>query len=814
MTFLLIIIAIIWFLAYLRAPVFVWIAVITALYATVTFSIFVTLSISLSAFAAIVFLWMTYGALLLLFVPPLRRQLVSKHILAVFRKILPAMSSTEQEALNAGSVWWDGELFSGIPNWDRLLTLPVSKLSAEEQAYLDGPVDELCKLIDDWKITYDDQNLPPHVWQFIRDNGFFSLIIPKQYGGLDFSALAHSEIVMRIASRSITTAVTVMVPNSLGPGKLLLHYGTPEQKNHFLPRLASGQDIPCFALTGPEAGSDAGAMPDTGFVCKGKFDGKEIVGIRLNWEKRYITLGPVATLLGLAFKLYDPEHLIGEQEDCGITVALIPTNTPGIDIGRRHVPLNIPFQVGPNFGHDVFIPLDWIIGGVEMAGSGWKMLMECLSDGRGISLPALSAAAGKYTSRYTGAYAAVRNQFKMPIGRFEGVEEALARIAGNTYLMNAARVMTVSALDSGERPAVVSAIVKYHLTERMRQVVNDAMDIQGGSGICLGPRNLMGRLYQAIPISITVEGANILTRSMIIFGQGAIRSHPYVLKEIQATKIADQKQAVQVFDAALFGHIGFVISNFSRSLFLGLTRGVFAYSPGSKVTRRYFQHLTWMSTVFALISDICMVLYGGALKRKEKISARLGDILSHLYLASAVLKQFHDDGQPAEDVPLITWACDECLYTIQQQLKELLQNLPVRPLAWLMTLFIFPTGTPYRRPHDNIGRAAANIVMQPSKARDRLTHGVYVTTDQTQAAGRLEAAFEQNMATMAPEKKIKDAIKAGQLDANKSQQIVASAVEKGIITASEAECVNAARALKREVIMVDSFAPDTFPKAS
>ncbi|MGD8937185.1 MAG: acyl-CoA dehydrogenase, partial [Thiogranum sp.] len=570
-------------------------------------------------------------------VPGVRRRLISTAAMRQFRRMMPAMSSTEREALEAGTTWWEADLFSGKPDWQKLLDYPRPALSAEEQAFVDGPVNELCGMIDDWKITEQLHDLPPPVWQFLKEHRFFGMIIPKAYGGLEFSAHGHSTVVMKIASRSITAAVTAMVPNSLGPAQLLLNYGTEEQKQYYLPRLASGEEIPCFALTGPDAGSDAAAMPDRGVVCRRTYAGEEQLGIRLNWEKRYITLGPVATVLGLAFKLYDPDHLLGEQEELGITLALIPTNTPGIDIGNRHFPLNQAFMNGPNRGRDVFIPLDRIIGGRARIGQGWRMLMECLADGRSISLPALSTGAGKLASRATGAYAAVRKQFKTPIGKFEGIAEVLGRIAGNAYVMDAARGLTTLAVDRGEKPSVASAIVKYHLTERMRDVIDDAMDVHGGRGICMGPRNYLARVYQAIPISITVEGANILTRSLIIFGQGALRCHPFLLKEMHAAQQGD----VQAFDRALFSHARALVGNLARAWFHGLTAARFARAPGEEAREAHFyRQLSRMAAVFAVTSEAALLTLGSTLKRRESLSARLGDALSHLYLASAALKRF------------------------------------------------------------------------------------------------------------------------------------------------------------------------------
>ncbi|MGH8740607.1 MAG: acyl-CoA dehydrogenase, partial [Burkholderiales bacterium] len=504
-------------------------------------------------------------------VPYLRRAIITERILALYRRILPDMSQTEKEAIDAGTVWWDGDLFSGKPDWDRLLKTPQPRLSAEEQGFLDGPVEQLCAMCDDWEITHERLDLPPQVWQFVKDQGFLGMIIPKEYGGLGFGALGHSAVVQKLATRSSTAAISVMVPNSLGPGELLLHYGTDEQKRHYLPRLAKGLEVPCFALTSPEAGSDAASIPDFGVVCKGAWQGKEVLGMRVTWDKRYITLGPIASLLGLAFRLYDPEKLLGEQTDLGITCALVPTSTPGVNIGRRHLPLNAAFQNGPNSGKEVFMPLDWIIGGPEYAGKGWMMLMGCLAAGRAISLPTSAVGGTKGLVRFTGAYARVRSQFKTPIGKLEGVEEALGRIAAHCYMMDATRIMTAGAVDLGEKPAVLSAIAKYHMTERARWCVNDAMDIVGGKGICLGPNNWIGRGYQIAPVAITVEGANILTRTLIIFGQGAIRCHPYVLREMRAAKEMQGAEASREFDDAFTSHVGHVLRNGIRAFVYGIT---------------------------------------------------------------------------------------------------------------------------------------------------------------------------------------------------------------------------------------------------
>ncbi|MEE8343613.1 MAG: acyl-CoA dehydrogenase, partial [Gammaproteobacteria bacterium] len=675
----------------------------------------------------LVLAWLLYlPAAFVLLIPGLRQQWISAPLLQRFVRMIPTMSDTEREALEAGTVGWDAELFSGRPDWRRLLDTPPARLSEEEQAFLDGPVEELCSRLDDWKITQQWQDLPEDLWQFIKDQGFFGLVIPKNYGGRGFSAYAHSQVVMKVATRSTAGAVTIMVPNSLGPAELLLHYGTDEQKDHYLPRLAKGEEVPCFALTGPEAGSDAGAMPDTGIVCRGSFDGHDnVLGIRLNWDKRYITLGPIATVLGLAFKLYDPDHLLGRREKLGITVALIPTDTPGIEIGNRHSPMGLAFQNGPNYGKDVFIPVEWIIGGPKRAGQGWRMLMESLAAGRGISLPALSTGAGKLVCRATGAYAAIRKQFKLPIGRFEGVAEALARIAGITYCMDAARSYTAATIDQGEKPAVASAILKYHLTEGMRQVVNDAMDIQGGSAICQGPRNLLGRVYQGLPISITVEGANILTRSLIIFGQGAVRCHPYVHREMRAVAA----RSVEEFDAAFFSHVGHTVSTAARTLFHGITRSRFIRTPLQGDSARYGRALTGMSAAFALVADCAMLRLGGALKRKESLSARLGDVLSQLYLATTALKCHYDRDYPEDDWPLVQWVCEDALYRAQTRFMEIFDNLPGRLLGALLRATVFPFGTIYCGPSDQLNVQVARCLMEPGEVRDRLTAGIFLPTE-------------------------------------------------------------------------------------
>lgn len=743
------------------------------------------------------------GAALALNLPALRRMLVMRPMLRMFRGMLPPLSRTEREALEAGTVWWDGELFGGRPDWARLLAQPGARLTPEEQAFLDGPVEELCGMLDDWRIVEELHDLPPEVWQFIRTRGFLGMIIPKQYGGLGFSALAHSQVVIKLASRCIAATVSVMVPNSLGPAELLNHYGTDAQKSHYLPRLARGEELPCFALTGPEAGSDAASMPDTGLVCRGLFEGRSIVGIRLNWEKRYITLGPVATLLGLSFRLSDPERLLPAGGE-GITLALIPTSTPGITIGSRHNPLGIPFQVGPNRGKDVFIPLDWIIGGAAGAGAGWKMLMECLAAGRSISLPALSTGGGKLVAQAAGAYARIRRQFHMPIGRFEGVEEALARIAGHTYAMDAARTLTCGAVDRGERPSVVSALVKYQCTERMRAVFNDGMDIVGGAGICIGPRNLFARGYQAIPISITVEGANILTRTLILFGQGVIRCHPYVLKEMQAAADPDPARGLRDFDRHLGGHLGFGLFTAARASFHGCTGGRLVWAPGGP-GHRYYQAISRFSAAFALTADVALLTLGGGLKRREKLSGRMADILSHLYLISAALKQFEDRGRPAGDLPLLRWSCETGLEKIEASFEGVFRNLPNRPAAWLLRRLVFPAGRRHPGPGDALGHQVAALLLEPSAARDRLTAGIFQPMDSREPLGRLEEALRKVLAAEPVEKQLWAAAAAGRIRPGPDGRMLEDGLQAGVLSAEEGRVLREALAARREVVKVDDF---------
>jgi len=749
--------------------------------------------------------------LLLVNIPPLRRALVSNRVLVWFRSVLPPLSETEKVALDAGNPWWDAELFTGRPDWNKLLEAPAARLSEEEQAFLDGPVEEFCAILDDWKITAEDKDLPPKAWELIGKHKLFGMIIPREYGGLEFSALGNSSVVMKIATRSLTAGVTVMVPNSLGPGELLLQYGTSEQKKYYLPRLASAEEIPCFALTSPWAGSDAGAIPDSGIVCEGEYNGKKTLGFRVTWDKRYITLAPVATLLGMAFKAYDPDGLLGSEKNLGITLALIPTNMPGVEIGNRANPLDAAFMNGTTRGKDVFIPMDMLIGGREYIGQGWKMLMNCLSAGRAISLPALGTGAGKLASRMTGAYARIRKQFRVPIGKFEGVEEALTRIAGLTYRMDAMRRVTAGAIDAGNKPSVLSAILKYHATEGMRQVLNDAMDVHGGRGVILGPRNYLGRSYQGVPVGITVEGANILTRSMIIFGQGAIRCHPYLLKELEAAYDDDQDRARMNFDKALFSHIGFTISNKVRAFVMGITGARFVSVPAAGPLTPYYRQLTRMSAAFTFLADLTMLILGGELKRKEKLSARFGDVLSHLYMASTVLKTFEDTGRPAADLPLAEWALQDSLYRSQEALEDILANFPIGWMGPLLKKVVMPFGRSYRKPDDRLGHKVAKILLEPSEARDRLTRGAYWNRDPNDPVGRMEVALDKVLAAEPFEMKLQKVLNV-KLNVTNLEDAVTRGLKEGIINNHEAQVIRDGAEATLQAILTDEFTPEEFAR--
>ncbi len=730
----------------------------------------------------------------------LRRDWLSRPAMRLFKRMVPALSDTERDAIDAGTVGFEGQLMSGRPDWEQLQHIPVARLSDEEQAFLDGPVETVCAMVNDWDITHTRADLPPAIWAYIKKEGFFALIIEKKYGGKEFSAYAHSQILVKLNSVSMTLGVTVSVPNSLGPAELLHRYGTDKQRDYYLPRLAKGQEIPCFALTSPDAGSDAGAILDEGIICKETVDGEQQVGMRLTWNKRYITLAPVATLIGLAFRLKDPDHILGDKEDLGITCALVPLNTKGVVIGRRHFPLNVPFQNGPTQGNNVFVSLDAIIGGIERAGQGWKMLVECLSTGRAISLPSGATGAAKMAALTTGAYARIRYQFGLPIGKMEGVQEVIARMTANTYTMDAARTMASWAIDQGERPAIPAAIVKYHVTEMSRSVINDAMDVHGGKGIMLGPSNYLARSYQGIPVSITVEGANILTRGLMIFGQGAIRCHPLLLDEMQAAAEGN----VTHFDDLLFQHIGFAASNAVRSLWLGLTNSLFVTKPPQREAARYYQSLTRFSSNLAFLTDLSMASLGGELKRRERLSARLGDLLSYLYLSSAVLKLYEDRQQPEAEKQVVDYAVQDLLYRCEQANAEIIANFPVRPLRLLLRIFLLPVGRWLKQPSDALASKVSEAMIAPSELRESLGQAVYRTASKFGATGKLDAALQDLIDV---EKTIRFAQQA--LDLPKQfrrlDELADRAEKEGVINAEDAALIHRASEGRWFAISVDDF---------
>ncbi|PMU05720.1 acyl-CoA dehydrogenase FadE [Aeromonas salmonicida] len=735
-----------------------------------------------------------------------RRNQLTKPLFKIYKSIMPEMSRTEKEAIEAGTTWWEADLFAGNPNWKKLHAIPVSVLSTEEQAFMDGPVENVCRMVNDWEVTHERADLSPEVWQYLKDNKFFAMIIKKKYGGLEFSAYAQSCVLQKLCGASAVLASTVGVPNSLGPGELLQHYGTDEQKDHYLPRLAVGKEIPCFALTSPEAGSDAGSIPDFGIICKGEWEGEEVLGMRLTWNKRYITLAPIATVLGLAFKLRDPDHLLGDEEELGITCALIPTHIKGVEIGRRHFPLNVPFQNGPTRGDNVFVPLDFIIGGPAMAGQGWRMLVECLSVGRGITLPSNSTGGVKMLALATGAYSRIRRQFKLPIGKMEGIEEPLARLGGNAYIMGAAANLTVTGIDLGEKPSVISAIVKYHLTDRAQKCIIDAMDIHGGKAICMGPNNYLARGYQGAPIAVTVEGANILTRSMIIYGQGAIRCHPYVLPEMLAASHPDKKQALKDFDKAMFSHVGFAISNLVRSFWLGLTGARFAAAPYKDQTKGYYQQLSRLSANLAFLSDMAMGTLGGELKRKERVSARLGDVLSQLYLASSALKRYQDEGRQQADLPLLHWALQDAMFKAQEAIDELLRNFPNRWIGLALRVIVLPLGRDMKRPSDKLDQQVARLLQTPSETRSRLAQGQYLTREEGNPFGLLEQALDDVLAAEPLFDKVckADGIKRLFMQLDK---VADAGLALGVLNQNEADLLRRAEESRLRTINVDDFDP-------
>jgi len=767
-------------------------------------------------FASIVFGGLFLALALILVIPSeLRLDKFSRPLLGWVRSRLPKLSSTEEEALKSGSVDWDGELFSGKPKWSKLLDAKPAHLSAEEQAFLDGPVEKLCAMLDDWKITHEHYDLPEKAWKFIRENGFFGLVIPKEDGGMGFSNTAHSEIVMKISTRSVSAAVTVMVPNSLGPGELLMHYGTDEQKKHYLPRLSGGEEIPCFALTSPVAGSDAGAIPDKGIVCKGQWNGEEVLGLKVTWNKRYITLAPVATLIGLAIKVYDPENLLGDNAEIGVTCVLVPRETEGVHAGARHLPMNTVFMNGPTWGTEVFIPMDQVIGGQDMLGKGWTMLLECLSIGRSISLPALGTGAGKVASLATGSYAYTREQFGRSISQFEGMQEALEPIAGYTYMIDAARLLTAGMLDRGVRPAVPSALLKYRNTDLMRIVINHAMDVVAGRGVITGPRNFMARAYNAVPIGITVEGANILTRSLMVFGQGAIRCHPFIVDEIAAAGMEDEDQATKKFDGIFYRHLAHTTRNALRALVLGLTGGLLESVPRQGNIKSSYRQLARFSAGFALMTDVTLLSVGGGLKAKQRLSGRMADSLVQLYYASAVIKQWHEEGYPSDQRPLVDWCLQSCLRDLQHSMREAIINFPVPALRWPLRLLVFPLGaTGLNGPDDKLGTRVAASIVKDTPLRQRVSRGAYTTMDPDDPLGRVLNAYKLANETAEMRSRLHDAVRNRDEDdldgisllmGHERKKLVDWACAEGVVRADECEKLEEALTALYDVIRVDAF---------
>ncbi|MGP9832233.1 acyl-CoA dehydrogenase [Marinobacter sp. NSM] len=757
-------------------------------------------------------------ALLITLPGDLRLDKFSRPLLGWVRSRLPKLSPTEQEALNSGSVDWDGELFSGKPEWNKLLDAAPAHLTSEEQAFLDGPVEELCKMLDDWQITHEHYDLPDKVWKFIRDKGFFGLVIPKEDGGLGFSNTAHSEIVMKISTRSVSAAVTVMVPNSLGPGELLMHYGTDDQKQHYLPRLAKGKEIPCFALTSPVAGSDAGAIPDKGIVCKGEWDGKEVLGLKVTWNKRYITLAPVATLIGLAIKVYDPDKLLGGNDDIGVTCVLVPRDTDGVNAGARHLPMNTVFMNGPTWGTEVFIPMEQVIGGQDMLGKGWKMLLECLSIGRSISLPALGTGAGKLASLATGSYAYTREQFGRTISQFEGVQEALEPIAGYTYMMDAARLLTAGMLDRGVRPSVPSAVLKYRNTDLMREVINHAMDVVAGRGVITGPRNFLARAYQAVPIGITVEGANILTRSLMIFGQGAIRCHPFIVEEIEAAGMEDEDKAAKQFDGIFYRHLAHTTRNALRAFVLGLSKGWLETAPRQGDIQKYYRQLGRFSAAFALMTDVTLLTVGGGLKARQRLSGRMADCLVQLYYATAVIKQWHEEGYPDDQRDLVEWCLQTCLHDLQDSMRDAIINFPVPALRWPLRLLVFPLGaTGLNGPDDKLGAKVAATIVNDTPVRQRISRGTFINMDPDDPLGRVLNAYNLANETAEMRQRLHEAIRTRDEDeldgiallmGHQRKELVDWACAQGIIKADECPKMEEALTALYDVIRVDAFDAD------
>lgn len=798
----LVVMGVVWIAAFYRLSAIIWTVLLGVTLLIITGNGYLSV-------IPLILVWLIYLAVAAFAnLHELRIRYIVKPALQILKAKLPTISATERVAIEAGDTWWEKELFCGRPDWHKLYDMPKPTLTQEEETFLNHQVEQLCSMLDDWNIVFKEHDLPAQVWNYLKQEKFFAMVLPKEFGGLGFSALAHSTVITKIATRSISAAVTTMVPNSLGPAELLVRYGTDAQKQYYLPRLATGEDIPCFALTAPDAGSDAGAIPDIGIICHGEHNGEKIIGMRVSWDKRYITLAPVATLLGLAIHLYDPDHLLGSKKNIGITLCLIPASHPGVETGTRHLPMYSSFMNGPTRGKDVFIPLDWIIGGTSMAGQGWRMLMESLSIGRSISLPALSTACGKVAFRVTGAYSRIRKQFNTSISAFEGVEESLGYIAGYTYMLDACRMMTAGAIDQNINPSIVSAIAKYHMTEMCRRVMSNAMDVHAGQMVQTGPRNIIANNYLAIPISITVEGANILTRNLIIFGQGAIRCHPYILKEIEL--ISADKTDVKELDKVLMSHIGFLASNLLRSFAYGLTGGRFIFiSAKNPKIKQYKRQLTRMSAALALLSDVSLILLGGSLKRRERVSARLGDILSHLYVASTVLKYYYDNGNPASDINYVQWAVQESLYKIQIACNDLLDNYPRRFIGIILKWIIFPFGSAYRRPADKLHKNIVEQMLSLSEFRDRVSRHCYLSHKNDELITRLDKALAQIDRVEPLFKKLNKAMHDNHVTpAFEFRDRIQYAKLAGVLTEDEAELLTEFEALRAEIIKVNEFSFD------
>ena len=741
----------------------------------------------------------------LLNIKSLRQNKLSKPFFSIFKKMLPPLSETEKEATDAGTVWWDGELFSGDPDWNSLTGIEKPELSKDEKDFIDGPVTELCRMADAWKINHDWNVIPEHIIQYVRDNGFLGMIIPKQYGGLALSAVAQSEVLIKLSNTGAAITYLVAVPNSLGPGELLIKYGTEEQKDFYLPRLSSGKEVPCFALTAPLAGSDATSIPDIGVVCKGMWEGKEIIGMKLNFNKRYITLAPIATLVGLAFKLQDPDHLIGDVDDYGITCALLPRDTEGMKIGRRHLPIGDAFLNGPIEGEGIFVPLDYIIGGTEMAGRGWRMLVNCLSVGRCITLPTGGAAFAKRAILGTSAYTSLRKQFGVQLKNFEGIQKPLARMVGLGYIVNAARIHTIQSIDNGEKPAVPAAITKYHCTEMGRQCAIDAMDIHAGKAVMKGPKNYVAAGYESISVAITVEGANILTRNLMIFGQGAIRSHPYVLKEMELAQQESSDEVIAEFDDLLFKHIGYSITNAVRSLSFALTGSRIASNPGNQKLASYYAHLTRFSAAFALIADVSMLSLQSKLKFMEMLSARMGDLLSNLYLASMVIKHYENEGCPEEDFPIVQWALEYLIHEYQEAFRGIIENYPNRILAHGLKLVVFPLGMRFTSPSDKLETKVVEVITQDSEARDRLTAGLFLEDADNNPLAHVNTVFLESLSLEPINAKVRQAVKEKLIPKLQGLELIKAAHEAAVINDTEENQLKGFHEHLMSIIHVDDF---------